>query len=148
MLLDTKPLTPSNGPAARRTEYAIRTDIEEGHRQLKCFWDMTRFTSRAFSLVLNQIVFVLLAYNLLQIFLRAQRKPPLSRRSRPRQLDLVMTTAAVIIIYAENRFATFTPFEYTEILLTLGDDARKKVLSKTRRLREELGQALRLARSP
>ena len=60
MLLDTKPLTPSSGPAARRAEYAIRTDIEEGHRQFKCFWDMTRFTSRAFSLVLNQIVFVLL----------------------------------------------------------------------------------------
>lgn len=148
MLLDTKPLTPSNGPAARRTEYAIRTDIEEGHRQLKCFWDMTRFTSRAFSLVLNQIVFVLLAYNLLQIFLRAQRAPPLSRRSRPRQLDLVMTTAAVIIIYVDNRFATLTPLEYTEILLTLGDDARQKVLRKTRRLREELGQALHLARAP
>jgi hypothetical protein len=148
MLLDTKPLTPSHGPAARRAEYAIRTDIEEGHRQLKCFWDMTRFTSRAFSLVLNQIVFVLLAYNLLQVFLRNQRKPPFSRRSRPRQLDLVMTTAAVIIIYVDNRFATFTPFEYTEILLTLGDEARQKALSKTRRLREELGQALRLARAP
>ena len=148
MLLDTKPLTPSSGPGARRAEYAIRTDIEEGHRQFKCFWDMTRFTSRAFSLVLNQIVFVLLAYNLLQIFLRAQAEPPLSRRSRSRQLDLVMTTAAVIIIYAENRFATLTPLAYTEILLTLGDDARKKVLSKTRRLREELGQALRLARAP
>jgi len=148
VLLDTKPLTPSNGPAARRAEYAIRTDIEEGHRQLKCFWDMTRFTSRAFSLVLNQIVFVLLAYNLLQIFLRAQSKPPLSRRSRPRQLDLAMTTAAVIIIYAENRFATLTPLEYTELLLTLGEEARKKILAKTRRLREELGQALRLARAP
>lgn len=148
MLMDTKPLTPSSGPAARRAEYAIRTDIEEGHRQFKCFWDMTRFTSRAFSLVLNQIVFVLLAYNLLQVFLRSQRKPLLSRRSRHRQLDLVMTTAAVIIIYVDNRFATFTPFEYTEILLTLGEDARKKALAKTRRLREELGQALRLARSP
>jgi len=32
--------------------------------------------------------------------------------------------------------------------LTLGDDARQKVLSKSRRLREELGQAPRLARAP
>jgi hypothetical protein len=148
MLLDTKPLTPASGPAVRRAEYAIRTDIEEGHRQLKCFWDLTRFTSRAFSLVLNQIVFVLLAYNLLQVFLRDQRKPPLSRRSRPRQLDLAMTTAAVIIIYVDNRFATLTPLEYTELLLTLGEEARKRVLNKTRRMREELGQALRIARSP
>ncbi len=109
---------------------------------------MTRFTSRAFSLVLNQVVFVLLAYNLLQVFVRTHRQPSFSRRSRPRQLDLAMTTSAVIIIYAENRFATFTPFEYTELLLTLGEEARQKVLRKTRRLREELGQALRLARAP
>jgi hypothetical protein len=90
--------TPHRGctPRGSRIEMPIGP-IEEGHRQLKCFWDMTRFTSRTFSLVLNQIVFVLLAYNLLQIFLRAQSKPPLSRRSRSRQLDLAMTTAAVII---------------------------------------------------
>jgi hypothetical protein len=59
-----------------------------------------------------------------------------------------MTTAAVIIIYVDNRFATLTPLEYTELLLTLGDEARKRVLNKTRRMREELSQALRIARSP
>jgi hypothetical protein len=148
MLLDTRPLTRANGPGVRRAEYAIRTDIEEGHRQLKCFWDLTRFTSRAFSLVLNQVTFVLLAYNLLQIFLRDQRQPPLSRRSRTRQLDLTLPTATVVIIYVDNRFVTLTPLEYTEILLTLGEDARRKVLSKTRRIREELDQSLRIVRSP
>lgn len=148
MLLDTKPLTASDGPCERRAEYAVRTEIEEGHRQYKCFWDMTRFSSRAFSLVLNQIVFVLLSYNLLQVFLRAQSEPPLSRRCRPRQFDLMMTTAAVIIIYVENRFATLTPLAYTELLLTLGEEARRKILQKTRILREDLGHALRLARPP
>ena len=137
MLLDTKPLSRTDGPCERRTEYAVRTEIEEGHRQHKCFWDMAQFTSRAFSLVLNQIVFALLAYNLLQIFLRSKASPPLSRRSRPRQLNLLATTAAVIIIYAQNRFATLTPAAYSEMLLTLEEESRLKVLKRLRRLREE-----------
>ncbi|MEK7756759.1 MAG: transposase, partial [Planctomycetota bacterium] len=60
MLLDTKPFEKPEDPADRREEYHLRTDIEEGHRQLKCFWDLTKFTSRAFSLVVNQVIFVAL----------------------------------------------------------------------------------------
>jgi len=148
ILLDTKPLTSSDGPAQRRTEYAIRTDIEEGHRQLKCFWDLARFSSRAFSLVLNQVVFVVLAFNLLQIFLRAEAEPPLSRRTRPRALSLLLATAAVVIIYSESRFATLTPIAYTEFLLTLDEEARAKVLGRIRRLRAEPELTLQLARPP
>ena len=148
MLLDTKPLTGSDGPCERRAEYGVRTEIEEGHRQFKCFWDMTKFTSRAFSMVLNQIVFVLLAYNLLQIFLRAQSEPPMNRRSRSRMGEILLSTAAVIIIYADNRFATLTPLAYTELLLTLNEEARRKVLHKTRRLREDLENRLQLVRPP
>jgi len=148
MLLDTKPLTSSDGPPQRRAEYAIRTDIEEGHRQLKCFWDLAGFSSRAFSLVLNQVLFVVLAFNLLQIFLRAEAEPPMSRRSRPRALNLLMATATVIIIYSENRFATLTPIAYTEFLLTLDEEARTKVLGRIRRLRADPELTLQLARPP
>jgi hypothetical protein len=148
MLLDTKPLTPSDGPAQRRAEYAIRTEIEEGHRQLKCFWDLASFTSRAFSLVLNQIVFVLLTYNLFQIFLRSEAKPPLSRRTRPRELNLLAPTASVVIIYAQNRFAILAPIAYTEFLLSLDEAARAKVLARLRRLRLDFEPALRHARPP
>jgi hypothetical protein len=148
ILLDTKPLTSSDGPAQRRSEYAVRTEIEEGHRQLKCFWDMARFTSRAFSMVLNQIVFVVLAYNLFQIFMRAETTPPLSRRTRSREIDLLFSTAAVIIIYTDNRFATFTPMAYSEFLLTLSEEARSKALARIHRLRAELDGALSLSRPP
>lgn len=147
MLLDTKPLTRADGPRERRGEYAIRTEIEEGHRQHKCFWDLARFTSRDFSLVLNQILFSLLAYNLLQIFLRSKASSPLHRRSRPRQWSLLATTAAVIIIYAQNRFATLTTGAYTEMLLTLDEDSRHKVLKRVRCMREDFGD-LQHARPP
>ena len=32
-----------------RNLYGLRTDIEERHRQVKCFWDLTRFQSTAWS---------------------------------------------------------------------------------------------------
>ena len=150
VLIDTKPLTPTDGSAERRSEYAVRTDIEEGHRQLKCFWDLTKMTSRAFSLVLNQIVFVLLAYNLLQIHLRKEQKenPERGRRTRPRLFDLLMPAATVIIIYCDGRFATLSSKQYTEELLTLKEPARVKLLKKVRRMRKDLADDLCLARPP
>jgi hypothetical protein len=55
--------------SARRVRalYGLRTDIEERHGQIKCFWDLTRFHSTAWSLVVSQTEFVCLTYSLLQL---------------------------------------------------------------------------------
>ena len=148
MLLDTKPLDGEKAPQERRRDYTIRVEIEEGHRQLKCFWDLTQFTSRSFSLVMNQIVFVCLAYNLLQIYLKSLDRKALNRKTRPGVLNQLLPTNSVVIIYCQNRFATLSTLEYTEILLTLPESARKKILEKTRRLRKNLAQELKQARPP
>ena len=134
--------------AARRDEYHLRTTIEEGHRQLKCFWDLTHFTSRAFALVVNQVVFVALAYTLLQLYLRRQGRAELNRRTRPRVRDQLLPSAAVILLYCQQRFAILTPLEYTELLLTLAEPARRRILTQARRLRRELRDALPNPRSP
>lgn len=147
MLLDTQPLGAA-GAAPRRDEYHLRTAIEEGHRQLKCFWDLTHFPSRAFALVVNQVVFVALAYTLLQLFLRQQGRAELTRRTRPRVRDQLLPSAAVILLYCQQRFATLTPLEYTELLLTLAESARRKILAQARRLRRELLDALPNPRPP
>ena len=52
-----------------RSTYELRPAIEERHRQYKCFWDLTRMHSCAFSLVVNQALMVLLAYTLVQAHL-------------------------------------------------------------------------------
>src|SRR5229473_3653410 len=59
-----------------RSNYTLRTAIEERHRQYKCFWDLARMPSRKFSLVVCQVLFVLLAYTLLQrhLFLRQRQE--------------------------------------------------------------------------
>lgn len=145
MLVDTKGAI---DPAATRNEYRLRIGIEERHRQLKCFVDLTDFKSRSFSLVCNQVVFVALAYSLTQLYLQRSDRPELNRRTMPRLRDQLMPTRSVIIVYYQNRFALFSSLQYTQLLLTLSPEASKKILSKAQRLQKELDQELKLVRPP
>jgi len=145
MLLDTQN---TGKRACARYDYRLRTGIEERHRQLKCFVDLTDFTSRKFSLICNQVIFVALAYSLMQLFLLRIQRAELNRRTEPQIHRQLMPTDSVIIVYYNNRFALFTPAEYTELLLTLSSEASKKILEKIRRLRRELEQELKLVRAP
>ena len=145
ILLDTKEVSDA---ASSRDEYRLRTGIEERHRQLKCFLDLTAFTSRAFSLVVNQVMFVALAYTLLQLYLRRTGRPELNRHTVPRIRNQLMPTQSVIILYCRNRFALLTAMEYTSLLLNLSEEARQKILAKTHRLQRELAAELTLVRPP
>jgi hypothetical protein len=145
MLLDTAPI---REPARCRQEYGLRVTIEERHRQLKCFSDLEAFVSRAFSLVVHQVVFVLLTYSLLQWFLLRIGRKELNPRTRTRVLELLQPTMTMIVIYYQNYLAFLTPLEHQELVLTLNGSARKKILIKTRRLRRSLAHALDHARPP
>jgi hypothetical protein len=145
VLLDTAPI---HEPAHTRQEYGLRTTIEERHRQLKCFSDLESFPSRAFSLVVHQVVFVLLTYSLLQWFLLRIGRKELNPKTRTRTLELLRPTLTVIVIYYQNYMAFLTPLQHQELVLTLNESARKKILAKTRRLRRSLAQALNHARPP
>lgn len=145
VLLDTAPIAE---PLVTRQEYALRTTIEERHRQLKCFSDLAGFTSRRLSLVVNQVVFVLLMYSLLQWYWRRIRRPELGPRTTVRALDQLRPTMTVIIIFYQGYVARLDPLAYQELLLTLEEEARRKILAKTRRLRRGLAHQLDHARSP
>jgi len=145
VLLDTAPIRES---ARTRQAYGLRTSIEERHRQLKWFSDLESFPSRAFSLVVHQVVFVLLTYSLLQWFLLRVGRKELNPKTRTRTLDLLRPTLTVILIYYQNYMAFLTPLQHQELVLTLDESARKKILAKTRRLRRSLAHALEHARPP
>jgi hypothetical protein len=117
------------------TTYRLRPGVEEDHRQEKCFWDMTHFRSTAFSLVVNQIVFVELAYSLIQIFLRKVDRNELVGATRQRLLDALLPQQNKIALYYQQRFGHFCNYEYQEMLLDLTDGARRKALGRTRQLR-------------
>jgi hypothetical protein len=145
VLLDTAAIPK---PAHTRQEYGLRTSIEERHRQLKCFSDLESFPSRAFSLVVHQVVFVLLTYSLLQWFLLRIGRKELNAKTRTRTLELLRPALTVIILYYQNYMAFLTPLQHQELVLTLSESARKKILAKTRRLRRSLAHALDHARPP
>lgn len=145
VLLDTAPI---REPARTRQAYGLRTSIEERHRQLKCFSDLASFPSRAFSLVVHQVVFVLLTYSLLQWYLLRIGRKELNPKTRTRTLELLRPALTVILIYYQNYMAFLTPLQHQELVLTLDESARKKILAKTRRLRRSLAHALDHARPP
>jgi len=145
VLLDTAPVTFA---AQGRQGYMLRTTIEERHRQLKCFSDLEVFTSRAFSMVVHQVVFVLITYSLLQWFLLRIGRKDLNSRTRTRTLELLRPSTTVIVIYYRNYVAYLSPLQHQELVLTLNEPARKKILAKTRRLRRSLAQQLQHPRPP
>lgn len=119
-----------------RDLYGLRTDIEERHRQVKCFWDWTRFHSTARSLVVSQTVFVCLTCSLLQIHLLQQRHQELNRRTWPTGRRL-LPDGDRVIIYRQQYFGFFTLLEHTEMTLSLEGQARRRALANARRLLQE-----------
>jgi hypothetical protein len=145
MLISTAPVS---DPGLGRQEYALRTTIEERHRQLKCFSDLENFSSRSFSLVVNQVVFILLTYSLLQWYLLRRDRQELNTQTRPRTLDLLKPVLTIILIYYKSYVAFLSPLEHQELVLTLEEEARKKILAKTREIRRSLAHQLYRPRPP
>jgi hypothetical protein len=145
LLIDTKEV---HNPCQAREDYHLRTATEERYRQLKCFADLTHFTSRAFSMVVNQVVFIMLSYDLLQLYLLRQARKELNRKTPPRIRQQLLPSDNHIIVYWQNYYGLFTPLEFAETIATLGEQARKKIAEKSRRLRRELNGAMTNPRPP
>jgi hypothetical protein len=145
LLIDTKDV---KDPTQSQREYHLRTAIEERYRHLKCFIDLTHFTSCAFSMVVNQVVFIMLAYNLLQLYLLRQGRKALNKKTPPRIRRQLLPSDQHIIVYWQNYYGLFSPYELIEIIATLGDEARKKLAQKSRRLRRELTDTMTNPRAP
>lgn len=119
-----------------RQLYGLRTDIEERHRQVKCFWDLTRFHSTYWNLIVSQTVFVCLTYSLLQIHLLRQGHEALNRRTWPTSHRL-LPDGERVIVYRQQYFAFFSLLEHMELTLRLEGKAKRRALAKTRQLRHE-----------
>lgn len=117
-------------------DYARRTTIEERHRQLKCFYDLTDFHSRSFNAVLAQVVFVLLSYTLRQWQLWKARQEELAGR-HPHQIQRRLNLEhQFVVIYLANAYAQLPLLTFTREVLELEPDARQRALAKIRRLEQ------------
>jgi len=144
-LVDTKEV---QDPRQPRQEYHLRPSTEERYRQLKCFSDLTHFTSRAFSMVTNQVVFIMLAYDLLQIYLLRQGRKDLTPKTLPRIRQQLLPSDNYIMVYWQNYYGLFRPFELVGFVVMLGEEARKKIAAKCRRIGRELNGLMQNPRAP
>jgi hypothetical protein len=131
-----------------RSTYELRPAIEERHRQYKCFWDLTRMHSCAFSLVVNQALMVLLAYTLVQAHLVLRQRQALTGGVWERIGQLLSPTLEVVAVYYRQRFCLLTLAEYGRILLDIAEPVRGKLREKLRRIEHEQYSLLETARSP
>jgi hypothetical protein len=144
-LMDTQEV---QDPSQTRQQYHLRPSTEERYRQLKCFSDLTHFTSRAFSMVVNQVVFIMLAYNLLQLYLLKRGRKELNQKTLPRIRQQLLPSDNYIIVSWQNYYGLFRPFELVGFVVTLAEEARKKIAAKCRRIGRELNGVLRNPRPP
>jgi len=145
LLIDTQEVKESG---QIREEYHLRTAIEERYRQLKCFSNLTHFTSRAFSLVVNQTVFIMLAYNLLQFYFLCHDKKALNKKPMPHIRRQLLPADNYVIVYWQNYYGLFKPYELIGFVVQLSEEARKKIAEKCRRLGRELDGIMKNPRSP
>ncbi len=89
-------------PRQPAKQYHLRIATEERYRQVKCFSDLTKFTSRAFSMVVNQVIFMMLAYNLLQLHLFRQKRKELNQKILPHIRQQLLPWDNHIIVYYQN----------------------------------------------
>ncbi len=135
-------------PRQPRDQYALRGKIEERHRLLKCFHDLSDFRSRRFNVVAAQVVFILLSYTLRQWQLWKSRQQEWAGKTPGflgRQLNL---HSEYVVIYYQNAYTRMPLVTFSRELLEMADEARAKALIKVRQLEQSFLTPLENLRAP
>jgi hypothetical protein len=144
-LIDTRPI---RDPLKPREQYGLRVAIEERHRILKCFHDLSDFSSRCFNVIVAQVVFILLSYTLRQWQLWKLQQEKLAGKT-PGFLERELSAhSQFVVIYHEHAYAQMPLVSFTRELLELAPEAQAKALSKVRRLEQSLLSPLPHLRAP
>lgn len=127
VLVSTRPF---QSPFHVQQAYRLRTRVEEGFRQLKYAWLIAQFTSPHRALLETQIAFVLLAYSLLNLYLRHSKQGDMVNRfvSTLRKEASSHDDDKTIVAYAEDVFGLFSIKEYLELICVLAEEQRQKFL--------------------
>jgi len=112
--------------------YKKRTKIEERHRQLKGWWDLTSFTSTSYSLVLTQVLITLIAYSLMQLYLVRSDMQNLARKTIATIKKREKRGRYVVICYSGSNYGVFDIDEYSFIIMDLPLVYKKRLKKKIR----------------
>lgn len=125
-------------PEALLERYHLRVLIEERHRHLKCFWDLADFSSPDFAMVVNQVVFTVLTYSLLQQQILRQGRKALNKASKSRLLEELVPVAENITVFTDQYYVCFSTLEYTELAFSVSEQARQKLLALVQKKKREM----------
>jgi hypothetical protein len=135
--------------AQPKEQYHLRAAIEERHRLLKCFYDLSDFHSRSFNVITAQVVFILLSYTLRQWQLWRLRQQEALAGKTPgllqRRLNLHHQH---VVIYHQHAYTQMPLVTFTREVLELAPEARARALAKIRKLEESFLTPLDNVRAP
>jgi len=135
-------------PRQPKDQYELRPKVEERHRVLKCFHDLSDFRSRCFNVIVAQVVFILLSYTLRQWQLWKLQQEDLAGKTPGllrRQLNI---HTQYVVIYHENADTQMPLVTFTRELLEMQPEARAKALIKVRQLEQSFLTPLENLRAP
>lgn len=137
-----------SNPQAPPTDYTRRTTIEERHRQLKCFYDLSDFHSRSFNAVSAQVVFVLLSYTLRQWQLWKCEQEELSGVHPGEIRKRLNSEDQFVVIQLGHAYAQIPLLSFTREVLQLEPEARARALIKIRQLEQSFLSPIANPRPP
>ena len=118
--------------------YSKRTAIEERHRQLKCFYDLTRFRSRSFNAITAQVVMVLLTYTLRQWQIWKWLGETLAGLTPQETLAQLKLLQQWVVIYWQMSYTQLPVVSFTREAMQLDGEAKRKAIRKLETLEQEL----------
>lgn len=107
--------------------YDLRSEIEESHRQMKCFQGLENLPSKRFVNIVFRVIMGTISYNLFNLFLNSEKCETLDKYSlkthRQKRLD---EKNPDVIIYTKTTFTVIKNLDFLKLILSL----RKKIQNK------------------
>jgi hypothetical protein len=118
-----------------RNLYKGRMQIEERIDQIKNCWWVGSFTTPNFNADVVHVFFVLLTYNLIQLYLKSTHNEELATKTIESLKQEERLGKDAVIVYAEKYFGVFDLDEYTDIIVHLKEAARLRLAKWLKRFR-------------
>jgi len=135
-------------PRQPKDQYGLRVKIEERHRVLKCFYDLSDFRSRSFNAIAAQVVFILLTYTLRQWQLWKLFQQQLAGKTPDLLHRPLNLRHQYIVIYHQHAYTQMPLVTFTRELLQMTPEAQAKALKKVQQLEQSLLSPVENVRAP
>lgn len=108
--------------------YDQRAEIEESHRQMKCFQGIEKLTSKKFVQVTFRLIMGVIAHNLMNLFLNSENCDTFETYSlKTLRQKRTEERNPKIIIYTETTFAVLKQFEFLPLILRLKGSVKDRL---------------------